>query len=47
MAFPACPMRANCLSNHIFESYGDIIDAACEACNTLTAIPAVIQSIGM
>ena len=40
-------LRANCLSNRSFETYSDIIDAACEAWNTLTAIPAVIQSIGM
>jgi transposase len=40
-------LRANWLSNRIFETYGDIIDAACEAWNKLTAMPAVIQSIGM
>ena len=40
-------LRANWLSNRIFETYSDIIDAACEAWNKLTAVPAVIQSIGM
>ena len=40
-------LRANWLSNRIFETYSDIIDAACEAWNKLTAAPTVIQSIGM
>ncbi len=40
-------MRANWLSNTVFETYDDIIDAACEAWNRLTALPAVITSIGM
>lgn len=40
-------MRANWLSNRIFESYGDIIEAACEAWNKLTALPNVITSIGL
>ena len=39
-------MRANWLSNRVFETYDDIIDAACEAWNKLTAQPAVITSIG-
>ena len=40
-------LRANWLSNRVFETYDDIIDAACEAWNKLTALPAVITSIGM
>ena len=40
-------MRANWLSNRVFETYDDIIDAACEAWNKLTAMPNVINSIGM
>ena len=40
-------LRANWLSNRVFETYDDIIDAACEAWNKLTAAPAVITSIGM
>jgi transposase len=39
--------RATWLSNRIFETYDDIIDAACEAWNRLTVLPAVITSIGM
>jgi transposase len=40
-------LRANWLSNTVFETYDDIIDAACEAWNKLTAAPEVINSIGM
>ncbi len=40
-------LRANWLSNRIFETYEDIIDAACEAWNKLIALPDVITSIGM
>ena len=40
-------LRANWLSNRLFETYDDIIDAACEAWNRLTALPAAITSIGM
>ncbi len=40
-------LRQNWLSNRVFETYDDIIDAACEAWNKLTAQPAVITSIGM
>ena len=40
-------LRQNWLSNRVFETYDDIIDAACEAWNNLTAQPAVITSIGM
>ena len=39
-------LRANWLSNRVFETYDDIISAACEAWNKLTALPAVITSIG-
>jgi len=38
-------MRANRLSNSMFETYGDIIDAACQARNRLTAMPHQIKSI--
>ena len=40
-------LRQNWLSNRVFETYDDIIDAACDAWNNLTAQPAVITSIGM
>jgi hypothetical protein len=40
-------LRANWLSNRVFEGYDDIIDAACQAWNKLTALPVVITSIGM
>lgn len=40
-------LRQNWLSNRVFETYDDIIDAACEAWNNLTARPDVIQSIGL
>ncbi len=40
-------LRANFLSNRVFESYDDIIDAACEAWNRLVALPGTITSIGM
>ena len=40
-------LRQNWLSNRVFETYDDIIDAACEAWNRLTAQPALITSIGM
>ena len=40
-------MRANWLSNRVFESYDAIIDAACEAWRNLTAQPKTITSIGM
>ena len=39
-------LRANWLSNRVFEGYDDIIDAACDTWNKLTAKPAVITSIG-
>ena len=40
-------LRANWLSNRVFETYDEIIGAACEAWNKLTALPAAITSIGM
>jgi transposase len=40
-------LRANWLSNRVFETYEEISDAACEAWKKLTALPAVITSIGM
>lgn len=40
-------LRQNWLSNRVFETYDDFIDAACDAWNKLTAQPAVITSIGM
>jgi transposase len=39
-------MRANWLSNRIFETYDDIIDAACDAWRMLVAQPTTITSIG-
>jgi len=39
-------LRGNWLSNTVFETYDDIIDAACEAWNKLAALPDVISSIG-
>jgi transposase len=40
-------LRANRLSNRVFDTYGDIIDAACDAWNRLVALPKTITSIGM
>ena len=40
-------LRDNWLSNRVFETYDEIIGAACEAWNKLTALPAAITSIGM
>jgi len=40
-------LRQTWLSNRIFETYADIVDAACEAWNKLTARPDIITSIGM
>jgi transposase len=40
-------MRANWLSNRVFETYDAIIDAACEAGQKLIAQPQTITSIGM
>ena len=40
-------LRANWLSNRVFDTYDAIIDAACEAWRKLTAQPETITSIGM
>ena len=40
-------LRANWLSNRVFDTYDDIVDAACSAWNKLVALPDVIASIGM
>jgi len=40
-------LRANCLSNRLFETYDDIIDAACDAWRKLIDQPETITSIGM
>jgi DDE superfamily endonuclease len=40
-------LRANWLSNCVFDSYDAIIDAACEAWSKLLAEPDTITSIGM
>jgi transposase len=40
-------LRANWLSNCVFDSYASIIDAACEAWSKLLAEPNTITSIGM
>jgi transposase len=40
-------MRANWLANRVFETYEDIIDAACEAWRKLVDQPGTITSIGM
>lgn len=38
-------LRANWLSNTVFDSVDHIIDAACSAWNSLTALPETIRSI--
>jgi transposase len=40
-------IRANWLSNRVFDTYDGIIDAACDAWNKLVAEPNTITSIGM
>jgi transposase len=40
-------IRANWLSNRVFETYDEIIDAACDAWNRLVKQPETITSIGM
>ena len=40
-------LRANWLSNRVFDGYDAIIDAACEAWSKLLAEPNTITSIGM
>src|SRR5918997_76948 len=39
-------LRANWLSNRVFDTYDEIIDAACDAWRKLIAQPATIASIG-
>lgn len=39
-------LRANWLSNRVFDTYNDIIDAACDAWSRLVAQPKTITSIG-
>ncbi len=39
-------LRANWLSNRVFETYEEIIDAACDAWNRLMDLPDTIRSIG-
>lgn len=39
-------MRANWLSNTVFENYDAVVDAACQAWNNLIAEPDTIKSIG-
>ena len=40
-------LRANWLSNRVFEDYNAIVDAGCEAWKKLIAQPETITSIGM
>ena len=40
-------MRANWLSNRVFENYDAIIEAICQAWNNLIEVPDTIKSIGM
>jgi transposase len=40
-------LRGNWLSNLVFDTYDDIIDAACDAWRELIAKPQTITSIGM
>ena len=40
-------IRANWLSNRVFATYDELIDAACEAWNRLIKEPETITSIGM
>ena len=40
-------LRANYLSNRVFENYEAIVEAACEAWNKLNSQPQTITSIGM
>ena len=39
-------LRQNWLANRVFDTYEDIIEAACEAWRKLTAMPETITSIG-
>ena len=40
-------LRANWLSNSVFEDYDAIVEAGCDAWNKLMAEPVTIHSIGM
>jgi len=40
-------LRQNWLSNRVFETYDQILDAGCDAWNRLLAQPETITSIGM
>jgi transposase len=40
-------LRANWLSNLVFDTYDDIVDAACDAWRNLIAQPQTITSIGL
>jgi hypothetical protein len=40
-------LRANWLSNRVFDTYEEIIDAACQAWRNLIARPKAVTSIGM
>jgi len=40
-------LRHNWLSNRVFETYDDVLDAGCEAWNRLIAQPETITSIGL
>jgi transposase len=40
-------LRANYLSNRVFENYEAIVEAACEGWNKLISQPQTITSIGM
>lgn len=40
-------LRANYLSNRVFDDYEDIIEAACDAWRKLLAQPSAIKSIGL
>jgi hypothetical protein len=40
-------MRQNWLSNRVFKTYGDIIDAACNAWRRLASMPNKVRSIGL
>ena len=39
-------LRGNCLSHCVWDTYEAIVDACCDAWNTLMATPDVIASIG-
>ncbi len=39
-------LRQNYLSNRVYETYEDIVEASCDAWNRLIALPNVIRSIG-